>query len=215
MNENTYETYYLDVIKELQNKNFSNFSFEQAKEKIHSFANRNNLNSLYLFNEMKINPSLRIFFQKDPKKQNAAEKAFLKFFRAELPEATIVSLPNGGKNSLQLASGLIINASDQIIPGAKTVDFILKHKAKKYYITHKRTSGSGGAQKNQLLDVHNFLSEAKRNISPDIIFVAVLDGDFYTDKIRSETSHLFYSPNKVLIHTSDSFLTYLKTQTID
>lgn len=215
MNKNTYEHYYSRVIAELQKDNFASFSLEAAKAKIQSFGTRNNINLLYLFNEIKINPSLKIFFQKDPKKQNAAEKAFMDFFSNELPEASITSLPNGGKNSLQLASGLIVKASDQVIPGAKTVDFILKYKHKKYYITHKRTSGSGGAQKNQLLDVHNFLSEAKRNISPDIVFVAILDGDYYTDKIKSEAKHLFYSKNKVLIHTSDSFLTYLKESNND
>jgi hypothetical protein len=210
MNKNTYEDYYSQVIYDLQKANLVNFSLEQAKAKINSFAIRNNINFHYLFNETKINPSLKVFFQKDPKKQNAAEKAFLNFFQTELPEADIVSLPNGGKNSLQLASGLIVKASDQIIPGSKTVDFILKYEGKQYYITHKRTSGSGGAQKNQLLDVHNFLSEAKRNISPAVIFVAILDGDYYTDKIKAETKHLFSCPNKILVHTSDSFLTYLK-----
>lgn len=215
MSKNTYEYYYSKIISSLQRENFASFSLEEAKDKIVSFAFRNNINPLYLFNEIKVNPSLKMFFQKDPKKQNAAEKAFIDFFSNELPEALITSLPNGGKNSLQLASGLIIEASDQVIPGAKTIDFILEYNNKKYYITHKRTSGSGGAQKNQLLDVYNFLTEAKRNISPDIIFVAILDGDYYTEKIKLEAKHLFYSADKVLIHTSDSFLTYLKENNHD
>lgn len=215
MSKNTYEYYYSKIISNLQKENFTSFSLQEAEDKITSFALRNNINPLYLFNEIKINPSLRMFFQKDPKKQNAAEKAFLSFFSSELPEADIVSLPNGGKNSLQLASGLIIKTSDQFIPGAKTVDFILEYNNKKYYITHKRTSGSGGAQKNQLLDVYNFLTEAKRNITPDIVFVAILDGDYYTEKIKLEAKHLFYSRDKVLIHTSDSFLTYLKENNDD
>lgn len=211
MSLNTYNDYYEQVVQELRQENLASLSLDSLKEKVKSFALRNNINYFFLLNELKINPATRLFFQKDPKKQNAAEKAFVSFIQSELPESQIVSLPNSGKNSLLLASGLIVKASNKSIPGAKTIDFILTYKNKTYYITHKRTDGSGGSQKNQLLDVQNFLLEAKRNSEDNVIFVAILDGNYYDQKIMNNTKQLFFTKNKILVHNSDSFLKYLKS----
>jgi hypothetical protein len=204
----TYEETYQLVTEELLESNFAALTESDIKTKVVAWAERYCIPEAYALYQMRTNHAFRLNFAKDPKKQNAAEIAAERFLTENLPGCTVVNLPNGGPNAMQVVGGLIIPKSDRNYANAKTVDFRITCPAGNFTVhaTHKRTSGDGGAQKNQAKDVENYLDECQRNVDPQDIFAALLDGDYYNDERMKLMRRLYAAEGKIIVCTSDEFV---------
>ena len=202
----TYEEYYAELTQQLQVENLQSLSDPKTIEKVIAWAERTGTPATYAVYRFHTDAAFRLIFQKDTKKQNVAEKALYVFLTERLPSWQVEALPNKGLGSLQLVGGLVLPSTDRIIANAKTIDLrLVSPLGHIVYATHKRTSGSGGAQKNQCSDAEAFLKEAERNAEPNTSFYALLDGDYYTETIMARVNSLT-RPNKTYACTSDDFV---------
>lgn len=155
-----------------------------------------------LFEELKTSKlASAIFYMltKNPKKQNIPEKTALSILQKANPN--IKNLPQTGKNALHLTpEGQFSSTANG---NSKAIDFYLEKDDKKYYIFHKFTEQSGGAQDNQLRDAINFLINAKNNKEINSYFVALLDGNYYKDKLVYLKKT--YSTSRVFVMTTGDF----------
>lgn len=147
----------------------------------------------------KLAPAIFYLLSKNPKKQNIPENTALEVLQKVNPN--LKRLPQSGKNSLHLTpEGQFSSVLDG---NSKAIDFYLEKDNKKYYISHKFTEQSGGAQDNQLRDAINFLIKAKNNKETNSYFVALLDGNYYKDKLADLKKS--YSSSRVFIMTTGEF----------
>ena len=138
-------------------------------------------------------------------KQNIASLAFVEFIKNYCGENSIEVLPNGGKNALYCNNGRVSSFADvkDVHKTAKTIDFIMHdNRGRNIYISHKRTDGNGGAQANQLKDAESFLLQSEANSNINEIFIAVLDGNYYHDKLEGLKMR-FEKENKMYVCNSD------------
>lgn len=209
---NTYEEYYAHTTRLLQAENMQILNDPRTLSKVDSWAERSALPTSFARYEFHTNPAFRLMFLKDTKKQNAAEKALFHFLGDKLPTWQVIDLPKAGPQSLQLVGGLVIPTTASIVANAKTIDIkFVSPSGKIIYATHKRTTGTGGAQKNQCSDAEAFLREAERNAEPNVRFYALLDGDYYTPSILARVSQLV-RPEKTFVCTSDEFVAFAQSE---
>lgn len=162
----------IDLIKKLQ-KYASKFGFEY-----------NNVLELFQTNEI-----FRAGFSKDPSKQSFHQTLAINFIKTleNIDAQNTILLPAGGNNALYIISGQVIEGKNITTnKRPKSIDFLIKLNNKKtIYCTHKYTKESGGAQDNQLNDVLAFMENSKNLMSNDIFCLAILDGDYYINKIEN------------------------------
>jgi hypothetical protein len=129
------------------------------------------------------------FLQKSPTKQNLSEHSQLGFLKDERGYLNMESLPSDGCGSWRLVDGKLIkdkkkkevekSYKHKVI--TKSVDYICQDEM----IFAKYTTGYGGHQDNQYIDVKIFLSQAikylscREGISPSFRFCILIDGDYY------------------------------------
>jgi len=203
---NTYEEYYAHTTRILQAENMQVLNDPKTLDKVDAWAERNAVPCTYARYEFYTNPAFKLMFLKDTKKQNAAEKALFHYLGDKLPTWQIHNLPQSGAQSLQLVGGLVIPTTTQVIANAKTIDIkFVSPNGAIIYATHKRTTGTGGAQKNQCADAETFLREAERNAERNVFFYAILDGDYYTPSVIARVSQLT-RPGKTRVLSSDQFV---------
>ncbi len=73
---------------------------------------------------------------------------------------------------------------------SKTIDFEWNTGTIKCYASHKYTKNSGGAQDNQYKDIRNFMKNIRDNNTPNILFFAICDGNYYQNLSRSNMSKM-------------------------
>lgn len=128
-------------------------------------------------NEIMSNDLVASFFAKDPNKQNITEKTIANIIK----NLNFVSnFQNyNSKTEIFVVNGEIVNKRAL---GVKSVDYSFVSKNITYYVTQKYTKGKGGSQDNQFHDVVSFLQNCKNNKLTDTAFLAIVDGDYYTEE---------------------------------
>ena len=130
------------------------------------------------------NPLVASFFVKNPGRTNFHEKVVAEYLGV-LPGFR--KLPAQGDNAIHLSpKGNIGNKKKLSVHGgtnlSRALDFAWRHGDKTVYASHKYTAQEGGAQDNQYKEQQNLLSRAALNKDPDIVVVAMCDGEYYTPK---------------------------------
>ena len=139
-------------------------------------------------------------YAKDASKQNMSEKLQKKYL--DIRNITIEKLNAAGKDAIRLMGGELITGNDRGGKATKSMDFKGENGE---FIFAKVTSGQGGAQDNQYRDVREFLKEAKEYDRKygDKKFVALVDGDYYTDKKLNTL--IYFQTQNIRITNSDEF----------
>jgi len=158
-------------------------------DRLHRMSSRTNLPVEYLRYCYLTNAGFVIQMAKNPSKQNFYEKMAFRILSVRLPEIAkflgiscdpLVKLPNGGKNALLVANGMVIRQGEyKVQNSSKSIDFMWRAGGHTIYFTHKYTNESGGAQDNQYKDIILFLTASRGSKDDDITFVAICDGDYY------------------------------------
>ena len=141
-------------------------------------------------------------YAKLPAKQTSSEKTQLLYLKNK--GISLTNLVAGGKEALRLLDGDIIKGDDRGGKATKSFDFVRTDKNE--YVFAKVTTGNGGGQDNQYRDVLDFLKQSKEYINKhnnDITFVALVDGDYYTQK-RLEGLKI-YECDRIKITNSDEY----------
>lgn len=147
------------------------------------------------------------FFIKDPAKQNIYEKTAVDYLTPYFQGGAFRKVSPAGTNALFLDEEGRITI-ERSIECTKSIDFQGFKNNKFYYITHKYTKESGGAQDNQLNDVKHFLSNAMKSDNSLGYLVAILDGPYYKNKF--EELRRVYNKENILIVTIEEFATYIE-----
>lgn len=133
------------------------------------------------------------FFTKDPQKQSIHEKTAAKFIKDNKHVVNFKKLPASGANSLFLHDGEIISKKehDRLKLTSKSLDFYWEVKVDnevlKFYATHKYTNEGGGAQDHQYNEIIGFLNNANEVKKPNVFFLAISDGEYYTNPYKGTT----------------------------
>jgi hypothetical protein len=133
---------------------------------------------------------VKSFLSKEPSRQSIHEKEAERFLRMSF--CNVIRLPRTGQGALYLYEN---NGNIKVVDGkyvknnkiksglSKSIDFSFDHLDVSYYALHKYTKEGGGNQDNQLMDAENFMCKANRIKNYECRFVAILDGEYYQDKI--------------------------------
>jgi hypothetical protein len=143
------------------------------------------------------------FFIKDPKTQNFTEK----LIADKVKKISIIeNFKNYSSNvKLFLYDGEVQSERNYNL---KSIDYSIKCKGKRIYITQKYTTGNGGSQDNQFIDVLNFLEKSKIKKGSNLIAMALVDGSYYTkdklDKLKQ------YENENTVVLSVDELQNYLE-----
>ena len=128
----------------------------------------------------------QMFFRKDPKKQNVAERSLLAYLETIVKEYDSVFYEVNrlsGLNSLYVLNGLFAQKKPKRAK-IKSIDFEIELQSdNKYYLFHKFTEGNGGAQDEHETDVVSCMENAGMNKDDNIKFVFVCDGDRFDSEL--------------------------------
>lgn len=162
-------------------KKFKNFAYNQGytiKEVIEKVANDEMFAKTFL---------------KDPQKQSIHEKTAANFIKDNKHVINFKKLPASGANALFLHEGEIISKRehDRLKLTSKSLDFYWEVKVDnevlKFYATHKYTNEGGGAQDHQYNEIISFLNNANQVKKSNIFFLAISDGNYYTNPYKGTT----------------------------
>lgn len=162
--------------------------------KITNYSHNFSLSRNYLIRRLKEDETFASNFIIDFKKQNPYEPFVENYFMFLETKLNLIRnfkhLPVSGPTAKYVYNGLIcdesIKMNVQITP--PSVDFVweytFKNKCMKFYASHKYTQGTGTAQKNQMRDLETFLEHSlQSSITNNQYFIAIMDGNYYTDYI--------------------------------
>lgn len=183
---------------------------QQIEPKIKNFIER--YDNIFSFDEVmkgiKENKLIASQFAKDPAKQNTTEIWVADLIKDNKDIKEFEVLPKGGKGSIRIGldGNLIYNTKGFDI-ATKSIDYKFKFDGCVYYCTQKFTRGKGGSQDNQYKDVLEFLRLGSRVILPNTYFIAIVDGDYFTNEKMNELNSYFINYKNIFATSADLFLT--------
>jgi hypothetical protein len=184
MNQNIRKVNYVEEYKKQLKKNILKVRGSISKPdmvlKIKNHSDKFNRDYEEVENKILSDDMYAEIFAKDPNKQNIYEKLAAQYIKTIPDVQNFKNLPNN--YDLFVVDGVITNKRGNDV---KSVDFIFEFKNKNIYSVHKYIKAlNGGAQTNQYNDVRNFLRNCKKINTGDDYFIAICDGDFFTNKIE-------------------------------
>lgn len=222
MNSKSFKTKYRYLV--LQDSEFYH-KIKNLILKVTNYCNNFGLDKKYLLTLIHNDSIIRNSFIIDYKKQNPYESFVCKYFKYLENDLNLIRnfehIPVSGPKALYIYNGLIQNEEikESVQNTPPSVDFIWQYtfnnKTCYFYATHKFTSGTGTAQKNQMRDIEKYLDHSKQNSNKNNFFFAWMDGDYYTNhnypnykpsEIILEHIKKIYENDKIKIVTSYSFI---------
>ena len=168
--------------------------YEDAKNfivKITNYSNNFNLNRDFLIRKLQDDQALASSFIIDFKKQNPYEPFVKKYFEFLETDLDLIynfkHLPVSGPSAKYIYNGLVCGEEikKKVTETPPSVDFVWNYsfngKEINFYASHKYTHGAGTAQKNQMKDLEKFLDNSLKSVSANEYFIAIMDGNYYTD----------------------------------
>ena len=170
----------LKILKRKENleilRNEINFNWVSVKIKNHLLRNPYlNLTVEEVKNKIMNDDLIGSFYIKDPSKQNISENVIGEFIYKIDGVNDFINHPSNV--NLFILDGKITNKRED---GIKSIDYSWTFKNKKIYATQKYTNEPGGAQDHQFNEVIQFLKHSSLN--EDDFFIAIVDGNYYTDE---------------------------------
>lgn len=156
-------------------------------KKIENWAFRFGLEPEFVRYKVITDETFAIHFAKDPAKQSFHQKVASEHIKRNIPLIhSFKCLPALGDDAQYINGGFVVSGK-QIHAftsyHGKSIDFSwlyrIGEKELVAYATHKHTKQEGGSQDNQFNDVKSFLVESMKCKSPDLIFFAICDGEYY------------------------------------
>ena len=170
------------------------------EKKIKNFISRYDLEDKQLSiikNKISTDELFAYQFIKDPYKQNFVEK----YVSDVIKEIDNVKNFVDHKNAVNLflKDGQVIKTKE--VGCTKSLDYTFSYKGKTCYCTQKYIRESGGAQDNQCRDVESFLKHAQKNKYKKELFIAIIDGEYFTEE---KINYLIenYQKDNVLVSTT-------------
>ncbi len=120
-------------------------------------------------------------FSIEPSRQGFHEKVAAQWLVDTL-KCNINILPKKGKSALYVTNDGNITQWDRPRKPSKSLDFKWTMGDITIYAMHKYTKVSGGAQDNQFDDVRNTLDKFLKAQDPNVVFIAIVDGNYYTEQ---------------------------------
>ena len=157
-----------------------------------------------IIEQIKKNDIVASIFSKDPAKQNLTEDIVANIIKSNKHVKDFQVLSKGGKNSIRLNNKGEFVYGKCSMKDTKSVDYVFTYKTDKFYATQKFTRGKGGSQDNQCRDVIDFLKHGSLRNKEQ--FMAVLDGDYYTEEKMKELKEIFKDKKNIHINSADIFL---------
>ena len=171
-----------EVLSELEQQD------QSLLEKIETFSE----NFGYAVDDVKAqirnNEMFAATFSKSPTKQGCHKREAKRWLTHNL-SGSIVELPSSRQD------GLYVRDDGEIMEGRMWNDASLPHKSMDFkwtqngtiiYAMHKYTKVSGGTQNRQFIDVRDALRKFSHAQDSNIVFIAIVDGDYYTDEKITE-----------------------------
>lgn len=159
--------------------------------KVENYAKCFNINKKFLVEKLKREDLLCNNFIVDFKRQNPYEIFVENYFQYLDKDLGLLQefkhLPVSGPTALYVYSGIITDDKIKKSVGnlPSSVDFVWKYSFRgrevMFYATHKYTNGTGTAQKNQMRELEKFLENARQYAGGDKVFIAIMDGNYYSD----------------------------------
>lgn len=176
----------------------ANLNAEEVSRKIASWAKKYSLEPEFVRYKVLTDDTFALHFVKDPAKQSIHQKVAAQHIKTKIPLVEeFATPPGGGANALYVVRGLVVAGSTlhaATNDHGKSIDFLWSYsragKTLRVYATHKHTKEEGGSQDNQFADVKRFLKEAVACRDPNVLFVAICDGDYYLLPYDSRGSRL-------------------------
>lgn len=173
------------IMKKIENHLERNPFLELDKEYFKKMALKNDL--------------LLSFIAKDPSRQNFTEKAVFRYIEDDCKRYLKCFENLANNNSTYVEDGEIVHKATK--PTSKTIDYIGLTKSNIQIIaTQKYTKTSGGSQNLQEMDVKNFIIEADKNNDSEKVFLAIVDGEYYTKDKLDQIRKLITSKNVFVCH---------------
>lgn len=172
----------------------------QTKIKIENWANKFHLDPSVIRQKIIDDEVFSLHYIIDPSKQNFYENLAADYIKNFSNVENFKNLPNNGTNALVVHAGNIIPKTRAQSNASKTIDFEWNTGTIKCYASHKYTKNSGGAQDNQYKDIRNFMENSRPNNTPNILFFAICDGNYYQNLSQSKIQILntdFAKDNKL------------------
>ena len=122
-------------------------------------------------------------FAKTPGRTGMHERVAREWLIKNL-KVDIKKLPSSRENALYVNSkGVIVNKTpkEKEEDPSKSLDFGWEWGNYKIYAMHKHTQGVGGGQDNAFIEMQDILSKFKKANDKGVIFIVIVDGDYYTD----------------------------------
>lgn len=170
-----------------------NITRPEYMKKFKNYASKHRLPLNEIIEKVIEDDIVACFFIKDPQKQSIHEKTAARFITENKHVINFKKLPASGANSLFLHNGEIISKKehDKLKLTSKSLDFYWEVKVDnevlKFYATHKYTNEGGGAQDHQYNEIIGFLNNANQVKKSDVFFLAISDGDYYTNPYKGTT----------------------------
>lgn len=123
------------------------------------------------------------FFIKDPVLQSCYQHYAADYIREYTDALEVIELSANGPNALYVYKGKLCHKSDipaEDVKLVKSIDFKITYGNITIYASHKHTRKDGGNQSNQWYDLIHFSEHANLSLEPNIIYVALADGPYYS-----------------------------------
>lgn len=153
-------------------------------KKIRSFSEQFGFDENDVRKKIREDKMFRAQFAIDPRKQNTDRKTALNWMK-ERGMSGIKMLPKTGINAKYIGGkgGICTGKKSKGKNGAlKSLDFCWTAEDATFYIMHKRTTDSGGAQGNVKIVVEQAIKVFSKSTQRGAALVVLLDGDYWTDE---------------------------------
>lgn len=171
-----------------------------AQTRINNDAKRMNDDPNAIFREMKKSERLARNYAKSTTKQNHAEKYQISIIERQFKSTTDFEKITG---NVYVENGSIKTVRTR--KESTSIDTAYTYKGVNLYSTLKFTTGQGGGQDRQFGNVLNFLTEGSKSRSNNNLFIAVLDGTYYTPRVIEDLKDRFSNKSNIIITDSYSF----------
>jgi hypothetical protein len=180
----------LDEITKLEGsfpKQKNSLTAEQLKKIEHHAEKFGHKMEEVLDSILKDSVAYRAIVGKDPSRMDYYETALVEYLVKQPQVSKVQKLPKGGKNSYHIDKGKIIQGKKTKL--VKSLDLFVEFKnGETVWIIHKYTKEGGGAQDAAFRDAELTLQQVNRaNGRTSVNVAAVLDGDYYKQKIEGGT----------------------------
>ena len=197
-----YKKLYKKALKENIKTFWGHIDSKSTQIKINNFAKKFELKPEEVKDKILHDEVFALSFVKDPGRQSIHEKVAEQYISHMQNVKLIKNLPSSGKNAFWISNGSIVSKNPK--NNIKSIDFKIETKKDNtIWALHKYTNEAGGAQDNQFREAKLFIKEACKQNHKNIVFVAILDGNYYTQNKINQIKKLCQKQNVFILNIEE------------